>query len=201
MNPEAQNSTIQNSENGQNEVLPQEKLENNLVTFCSNVLKIYALEDSSINLRLSTQFNDKILDVIKVPTKQFVLESKKAKQQETIKKPSPKPTKKSGRSSRRNVDLEQVIINTEAADDLAMIDEDFEAPDYLFIVTQGFNVALLNHNVSNNSIDVVSRGKIAEQMHERKDPPYPIFLGQTGNFIALMLYQNIIKVIPLVAQD
>ena len=73
--------------------------------------------------------------VIKVPTKQFVLESKKAKQQETIKKPCPKPTKKSGRSSRRNVDLEQVIINTEAVEDSPMVDEDFEAPDYLFIVT------------------------------------------------------------------
>ena len=99
------------------------------------MLKIYALEDSSINLRLSTQFNDKILDVIKVPTKQFVLESKKAKQQEPIKKPCPKPTKKRGRSSRRNVDLEQVIINTEAVEDSPMVDEDFEAPDYLFIVT------------------------------------------------------------------
>ena len=51
-----------------------------MVTFCSNVLKIYAVEGASINLRLSTQFNDKILDVIKVPTKQFVLEAKRAKQ-------------------------------------------------------------------------------------------------------------------------
>lgn len=54
------------------EYLSPGKIENNLVTFCSNVLKVYALEESSINLRLSTQFNDKILDVIKVPTKQFL---------------------------------------------------------------------------------------------------------------------------------
>ena len=96
-----------------------------------------------------------------------------------MKKPSPKQNKnkKSGRSSRRNVDLEQVIINTAAIEDSPMAEEDIESPDYLFIVTHSFNVALLCHNVSSNSIDVVSRGKIAESMHERKDPPYPIFLG------------------------
>lgn len=55
-----------------NEDLNQGKIETNMVTFCSNILKVYAIEESSINLRLSTQFNDKILDVIKVPTKQFL---------------------------------------------------------------------------------------------------------------------------------
>ena len=54
------------------ENLNQGKLENNLVTFCSNVLKVYAIDDASINLRLSSQFNDKILDVIRVPTQQFL---------------------------------------------------------------------------------------------------------------------------------
>ena len=80
-------------------------------------------------------------------------------------------------------------------------EEEEESPDYLFVITQGFNVALICHNLVSNSLEVVSRGKIAEMMHERKDPPYPIFLGQTGNFIALMLYHNIIKVIPLVRTD
>ena len=95
------------------------------------------------------------------------------------------------------------MINTNTAEvnDTQMADEEEEAPDYLFVITQGFNVALLCHNLANNNIEVVSRGKIAEMMHERKDPPYPIFLGQTGNFIALMLYHNIIKVIPLVRQE
>ena len=92
-----------------------------------------------------------------------------------------------------------MINTTDAAEDAPMANEDDEeAPDYLFIITQGFNVALVCHNQANNNLEVVSRGKIAEMMHERKDPPYPIFLGQTGNFIALMLYHNIIKVIPLV---
>ena len=98
-----------------------------------------------------------------------------------------------------------MIINTvveDKNDDAQMEqEEDEETPDYLFVITQGFNVALICHNVVSNSLEVVSRGKIAEMMHERKDPPYPIFLGQTGNFIALMLYHNIIKVIPLVRQD
>ena len=67
---EQENSISQNPA-APTENLNQGKLETNLVTFCSNVLKVYAIEDSSINLRLSSQFNDKILDVIRVPTKQF----------------------------------------------------------------------------------------------------------------------------------
>jgi hypothetical protein len=48
------------------------KLQTNLITFCSNVLKVYTLGESCIELRVSTQFNDKILDIIKVPTAPFV---------------------------------------------------------------------------------------------------------------------------------
>ena len=57
------------------------RLEHNLVTFSSNVLKVYALPDhtageeepsTAVELRLSTQFNGRILDVIKVPTEPFL---------------------------------------------------------------------------------------------------------------------------------
>ena len=54
------------------------RLETNLVTFASNVLKVYSLPNpndelhSSVDLRLSTQFNGRILDVIRVPTEPFL---------------------------------------------------------------------------------------------------------------------------------
>ena len=58
------------------------RLETNLVTFSSNVLKVYALPDAgsscedgasnAVELRLSTQFNGRILEVIKVPTEPFL---------------------------------------------------------------------------------------------------------------------------------
>ena len=54
-------------------------MENNLVTFASNVLKVYSLpnEDSPhMDLRTSTQFNGRILDVIRVPTEPFVREER-----------------------------------------------------------------------------------------------------------------------------
>ena len=97
---EAENSTSQKPV-----YLPRERIESNLVTFCSNVLKVYALEESSINLRLTTQFNDKILDVIKVPTKQFL---KEPVEQQNSKKSTPQQpsTGRAARASRRNVDIE-----------------------------------------------------------------------------------------------
>ena len=54
-------------------------MENNLVTFASNVLKVYSLpnEDSPhMDLRTSTQFNGRILDVIRVPTEPFLREER-----------------------------------------------------------------------------------------------------------------------------
>ena len=54
-------------------------LETNLITFASNVLKVYSLpgeDNPHMDLRLSTQFNGRILDIIKVPTLPFLLEER-----------------------------------------------------------------------------------------------------------------------------
>jgi len=55
------------------------------------------------------------------------------------------------------------------------------------------------YNPISHNIEVVSRGNVAEKSTgERRQAPYPIFLGQDGTFIVLMLYENVIKVIPLI---
>ena len=75
------------------------------------------------------------------------------------------------------------------------------APDYLFVILANFTVALICYSRRDHRIEVVSRGNISEKiLHDQKEPPYPIFLGQTGTFIVLMLYHNILKVIPLVRE-
>ena len=63
------------------------RLESNLVTFSSNVLKVYVMPDGSsedgsnaVELRLSTQFNGRILEVIKVPTEPFLRDEYLAQQ-------------------------------------------------------------------------------------------------------------------------
>ena len=90
---------------------------------------------------------------------------------------------------------EAAVVNT-------VVEDEEPAPDYLFIILANFTVALVCFNRRDSRFEVVSRGNISEKvLHDQKDPPYPIFLGQTGKFIALMLYHNILKVIPLVARD
>ena len=46
------------------------KIDTNLVTVCSNTLNIYSLEEHSVELKLNSQFNDKIIDCIAVPLPQ-----------------------------------------------------------------------------------------------------------------------------------
>lgn len=49
-----------------------EHVETNLVTSCSNVLKVYTLTEKSIDLRQTLTFNDRIIDLIRVPTSNYL---------------------------------------------------------------------------------------------------------------------------------
>lgn len=71
--------------------------------------------------------------------------------------------------------------------------------DYLFVLTKNFNCALLYYSQAKNSVEVISRGNLEEKgTGEKRERPYPIFVGSESKFIALMLYENVIKIIPLV---
>jgi hypothetical protein len=132
-------------------------LDTNLVTVCSNLLKIYTLRDQAITFKLNSQFNDKIVECIAIPT--------------------PNQTK-------RKRDIDMALDST-------------QTQDYLFVLTDNFNCCLLCYNVINNKIDVVSRGCLSEKgTGERRERPYPIIVDH--RFIAVMLYDNVIKIIPLV---
>lgn len=67
------------------------------------------------------------------------------------------------------------------------------------MLTQNFNCALIYYAQDSETIEVVSRGNLSEKgTGEKRERPFPIFLGGDGKFIVLMLYENVIKVIPLV---
>lgn len=71
--------------------------------------------------------------------------------------------------------------------------------DLLFVLTASFNCALIYYEKEAHSIEVISRGNLSEKgTGEKRERPYPIFLGGDSKFIVLMLYENVIKVIPLV---
>jgi hypothetical protein len=50
---------------------------------------------------------------------------------------------------------------------------------------------------------VISRGNIADKSGggEKREPPYSIFLTPCETMIVMMLYENVIKVIPLTVGD
>lgn len=99
--------------------------------------------------------------------------------------------KNKSRSRGSRVDVEQLMDEGGP--------QDQAAPDYLFILTDSFHLALLAFNQETHKMEVVSRGNVAEKTNgEKREPPYSIFLGQECSFVALMLYENVLKVIPLV---
>jgi hypothetical protein len=71
----------------------------------------------------------------------------------------------------------------------------------LFVLTQNFNCALVYYCQESNSIEAISRGNLSEKgTGEKRQRPYPLFLTQDGKFIILMLYENVVKVIPLASR-
>jgi len=79
------------------------QLDTNLITSCSNVLKVYALTERSIDLRVTSTFNDRIIDIIRVPTSRqaFKAPSVPKQKQQAVQK-----TGKLSRGVRRVVDFE-----------------------------------------------------------------------------------------------
>jgi len=157
----------------------QWQLETNLVTFSSNVLKVYALpseQSPQMELRLSTQFNSRILDVIRVPTEPFLIEEAALDcQQEAARRKRKGPESagnlqpaRSNRASsrRRKREIEQMIDTTEGKteDGSPEIIKNNDAPDYLFIILSNFTVALLTYSRQDCRIEVVSRGNISEKI-------------------------------------
>ena len=77
-----------------------------MVTACSNILKIYTITENSIDLRLTSSFNDRIIELIRVPTVNFRLQSKDFKAP-VAPKVKPQASKgKASRTIRRVVDIE-----------------------------------------------------------------------------------------------
>ncbi|CDW78610.1 dna damage-binding protein 1 [Stylonychia lemnae] len=74
---------------------------------------------------------------------------------------------------------------------------DKKAQDFLFVLTAEYNCLLFAHD-HKQGIHCISTGNIQDITGQKREPPYSVFLGSNGKYIGLMLYENIIKVIPLV---
>lgn len=49
-----------------------------------------------------------------------------------------------------------------------------------------------------NGYQCLSTGNISDLTGQRREPPYSVFLGANNKYIGLMLYENIVKIIPIV---
>ena len=72
-----------------------------------------------------------------------------------------------------------------------------EPADMIFLLTSNFNSYLYRYT-SDKGFVIQSHGNIADIHGTKKEAPYSCFLGSNGKEIVMMLYDNTIKVIPLV---
>lgn len=72
--------------------------------------------------------------------------------------------------------------------------------DMLFVLTSTFNSILYKFTTDQGFV-VQSQGKIADVNGIKREAPYPCFVGANGKNICMILYDNIIKVIPLAGKD
>ena len=70
--------------------------------------------------------------------------------------------------------------------------------DFLFVLTQGLHCLLLGFNKDKQKVELVSKGHLKDKNCIDIDPPYSLFLACNDRCIAMMVHQNLLKVIPLV---
>lgn len=69
----------------------------------------------------------------------------------------------------------------------------------MFILTSDFNCLLYKHSVEEGTYQLQSSGNISENIGQKREPHYSIFVG--SKYIALMLYENTVKIVPLKKEE
>ena len=70
--------------------------------------------------------------------------------------------------------------------------------ELLFVLTQGLHCLLLGFNKKTQRPELISKGYLKDVNCVQGAPPYPLFLGSSQKYIAMMLNDNVLKIIPLV---
>lgn len=66
----------------------------------------------------------------------------------------------------------------------------------LFILTSDFTFYLYKHSAK-EGLTLINSHSLKDPIAQRRDPPYSVVLGAKSKFLALNLYENMVKVIPI----
>lgn len=67
----------------------------------------------------------------------------------------------------------------------------------LFVLTANLHCMLFGFNSKTQQVDLISKGYLKDQACTLREPPYQVFLSQNSKYIILMLYDNCLKIIPI----
>ena len=67
--------------------------------------------------------------------------------------------------------------------------------DMLFVITMELNILLYRHNAK-TGLELLSMGSVADTIGERREAPFSFAVGPKFKYIAVMIYDSLIKIIP-----
>jgi hypothetical protein len=139
-------------------------------------VSVFRLTNDDLELVYDLPVYDQIANVVKVPTKPFY-------------EKDPTPTKgvvglKAGRLSKTKAIESAPTVNA-------------LTQDLIFILTTEFHCMLYEHSAKTQTMEIVSEGPLLDVIGSKREPPYSVFVGPQSKYIALMLYENLVKIIPL----
>ena len=68
----------------------------------------------------------------------------------------------------------------------------------IFVLTKNLHCLLIAFNKDLQKVELISKGFLQEKSQVARDAPYPLYLSNNKKFITMMLYENVIKIIPIV---
>ena len=156
-------------------------LDQNLIVARNNSISVMRLTEDDIETLLEVPIYEQIVGILRVPTEAFF---------EKDQQPSGRQSGSKGHRLKKNASIEDKDLP-----------QDSKLPsDMIFVLTSNFKCVLYRYSPE-SGISIASEGNIADTLSQPKEPPFSMFIGTSGKCICMMLYDNILKVIPLSGKD
>mmetsp|Transcript_42699 Transcript_42699/g.65535 ORF Transcript_42699/g.65535 Transcript_42699/m.65535 type:complete len:202 (+) Transcript_42699:137-742(+) len=174
-------------------------VENNLITVSGDQVRVLAYDPDTISdpegvtadsirsgleLRAEFNLNDKIVDILKVPTASF---KDDVTHQVSL-------SRHAGANKQRRMEARALKGGVNPDDNGFPLEAD---TDFIFILTEQLHCFLFGFNVKTQQPQLISKGFLKEMNYKHRERPYPLFLSFNEKFIVLMIAEYTIKVIPI----
>lgn len=129
------------------------------------------LSEDDLELMYDITVHDQIMNIVKVSTEPFIGIGE------------PLQVQKAGRLSKNSAKAAQV-------------QEIEQSYDMVFILTVELGFLFYRHH-SKDGLTLMSEGSLVDIIGSKRDAPFDVVVGPKSRFLALMIYDNTVKILPI----